>query len=286
MGQRAQQQFLFCRPLAPWGAPIPRTDHQMNAHRNDTARFNSIYLARIREMLLRIHDEERGVMTRAAKRMAEQIAADRLIYVYGPGGHSNVASQEVFFRAGGLAYISSILDEGTLLSNGALRSIAMERCPGYGQTVIANQQLVEGDLLLLVSAYGVNSALIDAALEARSRGTFLVGLNSHEHSLSCAPDHPARHPSKQNLQDLVDLAIDTKVPVGDAIVEIPGVVQPVGPASTFANIFALNCLVVQTIAILAEHGVTPPVWRSSNTAGGDAANAELISRFRGRIRWL
>ncbi|WP_218013661.1 hypothetical protein [Georgenia sp. 311] len=32
--------------------------------------------------------------------MAEPVAADRLVHVYGPGGHSNLASQEVFFRAG------------------------------------------------------------------------------------------------------------------------------------------------------------------------------------------
>jgi uncharacterized phosphosugar-binding protein len=252
----------------------------------DTARFNAIYLTLIQKMLLRIQEEERDVITRAAKRMAQQIGADRLIYVFSPGGHSNIASQEVFFRAGGLAYISSILDQGTLLSNGALRSVAMERCPGYGRAVIASQQLVEGDLIVLVSAYGVNSALIDAAVEARARGAFLIGLNSHEHANACAADHPARHPSKQNLQDLVDLAIDTKVPVGDALVEIPGVPQLVGAASTFANIFALNCLVVQTIAILAQRGLSPPVWRSINTAGGDAANEELIGRLRGRVRWL
>jgi len=235
---------------------------------------------------LRIQKEELDVMTRASERMAQQIEADRLIYVYGPGGHSNVASQDVFFRAGGLAHISSILDQGTLLSNGALRSISMERCSGYGKAVIDSQQLVESDLILLVSAYGVNSALIDAALEARARGAFLIGLSSHEHAMACAADHPARHPSKQNLHDLVDLAIDTKVPIGDALVEIPGVPQPVGAASTFANIFVLHCLVVQTIAILAQRGVSPPVWRSINTTGGDAANEELVCRLRGRVRWL
>jgi uncharacterized phosphosugar-binding protein len=43
---------------------------------------------------------------------------------------------------------------------------------------------------------------------------------------------------------------------------------------------------VQTIALLAERGIAPPVWRSINVAGGDAANAALISRLRGRLRWL
>jgi uncharacterized phosphosugar-binding protein len=253
---------------------------------DDTARFNTTYLTMVHQMLRRILDEEREAMARAAERMADQIAADRLVYVYGPGGHSNVASQEVFFRAGGLAHISAILDEGTLLSNGALRATAMERTPGYGRTVIATQQLAEGDLIILVSAYGVNAALIDAAMEARARRAVVIGLNSHGHAVSCAPDHPARHPSKQNLHDIVDIAIDTKIPVGDALVEIPHVDQPIGAASTFANIFALHCLVMQTVAVLAKRGVAPPIWRSVNAPGGDATNANLISRMRGRIRWL
>ncbi|WDR07247.1 SIS domain-containing protein [Devosia rhodophyticola] len=68
-------------------------------------------------------------------------------------------------------HISAILDEGTLLSNGALRSMAIERTPGYGRIVIADQRLGANDVLILVNAYGINAALIDAALEARSRGS-------------------------------------------------------------------------------------------------------------------
>ena len=45
--------------------------------------------------------------------------------------------------------------------------MAIERTPGYGRMVIRDQRLGEGDLLILVNAYGINAALIDAALEAR-----------------------------------------------------------------------------------------------------------------------
>ena len=58
----------------------------------DMARFTTTYLSRLHEMLQRIHEEEREVMTRAAERMARQVAADKLIHVYGPGGHSNLAA--------------------------------------------------------------------------------------------------------------------------------------------------------------------------------------------------
>jgi uncharacterized phosphosugar-binding protein len=237
-------------------------------------------------LMRRILDEESGPLQQAAGRLADQVSADRLIHIYGPGGHSNLASQEVFFRAGGLMHMSAILDEGTLLSNGALRSMAIERLPGYGKIVIGDRGLGEGDLLILANAYGINAALIDAALEARRRGVFTIGVSSREHASNTSPDHPARHPTRQNLHDIVDIAIDTKVPIGDAVVQVPGMADPIAAISTFANAFALNCLVIRTVAALVERGVEPPVWRSGNAPGGDAANARFIDRFRGRVRAL
>ncbi|MFD1942646.1 sugar isomerase domain-containing protein [Paradevosia shaoguanensis] len=244
------------------------------------------YFGETQSIMQRILGEERDALDAAAARVADQIAADRLVYIYGPGGHSNLASQEVFFRAGGLMHVSAILDEGTLLSNGALRSMAIERTPGYGKVVITDQRLGEGDLLILVNAYGINAALIDAALEAKRRGVFVIGVSSRQHAANTAPDHPARHPTKHNLLDIVDLAIDTKVPIGDAVVRVPGMSQDIAAISTFANAFALNCLVIRTVAKLVERGIEPPVWRSGNAPGGDEANARFIARFHDRVRAL
>ncbi|MCU0905971.1 MAG: SIS domain-containing protein [Rhodobacteraceae bacterium] len=244
------------------------------------------YLARATDLMARILAEEAEPTRRAAARIADQIAADRLVHVFGPGGHSNLASQEIFFRAGGLMHISAILDEGTLLSNGALRSMAIERTPGYGRVVIADRNLGEGDLLILVNAYGINAALIDAAIEARRRGVFLIGVSSRAHAQNTRPDHPARHPTKQNLHDIVDIAIDTKVEIGDALIEVDGLGDPIAAGSTFANAFALNTLVIRVVALLVERGIQPPVWRSGNAPGGDEANARFIARFRDRVRAL
>ena len=222
----------------------------------------------------------------AARLLADQIAADRLVHVYGPGGHSNLASQEIFFRAGGLMHIAAILDEGTLLSGGALRSMSVERLPGYGRTVIDDRRLGSDDLLILVNAYGINAALIDAALRARELGATLIGVSSRQHAEQTAPDHPARHPSRANLHDLVDVHVDTRVPIGDAMLELDGVGEKVGAVSTFANAYVLNWLVITTIEELADRGLEPPIWRSGNAPGGDEANSRRLAEFAGRIRGL
>lgn len=246
----------------------------------------SDYLNSVHQLMQEIHATEGPALEQAAARVADQIAADKLVHIYGPGGHSNLSAQEIFFRAGGLMHMSAILDEGTLLSNGALRSMAIERTPGYGKIVIEDRGIGEGDLLILVNAYGINAALIDAALEAKRCGAFLIGVSSRRHADETSPDHPARHPTKQNLHDVVDIAVDCKVPVGDAVVSVPGMEESIGAISTYANAFALNSIVLRTIALLVDRGITPPVWRSGNAPGGDEANGRFIDKFRGRVKAL
>jgi uncharacterized phosphosugar-binding protein len=251
-----------------------------------TADVMDRYLSEISTILTSIREEEAAAIDAAAETIAGHIAEDRLVYIYGPGGHSNLAAQEVFFRAGGLAHVSAILDDGTLLSSGAMRSMAMERTPGYGTVVLADNDIGAGDLIVLVNAYGINAALIDAALYARRVGAVVVGVSSRVHAESTAPEHPARHPSRQNLHDLVDIHIDTKVPVGDAVLRLDGVDEPVAAISTFVNAYALNCLTASATAALSRRGVDPPIWRSGNAPGGDDQHTAIVERFRSRVRWL
>lgn len=244
------------------------------------------YLDAITGLLGRIRDTQAEAITAAADVLADRIGADQLIHVYGPGGHSNLASQEIFFRAGGLMHVSAILDEGTLLSSGALRSMAIERHAGYGRIVIDDAGLRSGDVLVLTNAYGINAALIDAALRAGELGVTTIGVSSREHADQTSPDHPARHPGRHNLHDVVDLHLDTHVPIGDAVIEIPGAQEKSGASSTFASAYTLNWLVLRTLQVLVERGTVPPQWRSGNAPGGDEANQQFIGRFRDRVRWL
>lgn len=97
-------------------------------------------------------ETEKSRMETVAELVADHIKNDKIFYVYGPGGHSNLASQEVFFRVGGLMHASAILDEGTLFSGETLRSMAIERTPDYGKIVIDDYNLQSGDLLIIVNA--------------------------------------------------------------------------------------------------------------------------------------
>lgn len=249
-------------------------------------KYSLQYYEKVKGYLDAIIATESEKVDEAARVVADHIKKDKIVYVYGPGGHSNLGSQELFFRAGGLMHVSAILDEGTLLSSGALRSMAIERTPGYGKIVLNDYNLEEGDLLIIVNAYGINAATIDAALEAKRLGVKTIGVSSVTHASSTPEDHPARHPSKQNLHDLVDISIDSKVDVGDAVIQIETLEQKVGAVSTFVNAYILNSVAMEAIALLVEEGVHPPIWKSGNSTGGDEWNSQFISRFKQKIKML
>ncbi len=82
-------------------------------------------------LISRLAAEEGEAIMKAGLAVADRIAGDHLIYVIGPGGHSQIGAEEVFSRAGGLACIVSFIDDGFYLGHGAARSMRIERTPGY-----------------------------------------------------------------------------------------------------------------------------------------------------------
>ncbi len=245
-----------------------------------------LYQTEVFGIINEIHANEKQNILKAARVVAEQVKKDKLVYVFGPGGHSNLAAMEIFFRAGGLMHVNAIINQETMLNNGALKSMQVERLPGYGKIIINDYGIAKDDLLIVVNAYGINSATIDAALQAKENGATVIGICSHGHAKETPADHIARHPSKKNLYEVSDYTIDSKIKVGDAVIKLPDFEQKIGALSTFANAYVLNCLVTEAINMLVNDGVKPPVWMSGNATGGDAWNNQFLHRFRDKIRVL
>jgi uncharacterized phosphosugar-binding protein len=220
--------------------------------------------------------------------IAQCIAADGIIHVIGPGGHSNMAAEEVLWRAGGLAPLNAILDAGTNLIHGAKRSNYIERTPGYAQSVLDAYRvgLTPGEVIIIVNAYGINAMCIDTVLEAINRKMITISITSRAFADRLPKDHPSRHPSGKNLYQEADYFINCHLPFGDAIIEIEGCRQKTGPTSTMCNVFAINLLMIETVKQLVELGVEPPLWMSANLPGGDDANRRLEEKWIPRIKHL
>lgn len=247
----------------------------------------SFYLDTIIEIMNNIAAEIETIQA-AAQTVAEVIARDDVVHVVGPGGHSNMAVEEVFWRAGGFAAVNAILDPGTNLIHGGARSMVIERTPGYGIKVLDAYRvgLKPGELIIIANAYGVNSMCIDLVLEARKRGMTTIAVTSRSYADKLAGDHPSRHPSGKNLYQEADFFLNNHLPYGDAIVAVEGSDRKMGPTSTFCNVFTINLLMIETAKVLVAMGVEPPVLVSGNLPGGDEANKRLIDKYIPKVKHL
>lgn len=231
---------------------------------------------------------ESETIKKAAGVVADSIAREEPVHVIGPGGHSNMAAEEVFWRAGGLAPINAIFDAGFNLIHGAKRSNYIERTPGYAAKVLDAYRVGRkpGEVIIIANAYGLNSMCIDTVLEAKRRQMVTIGVTSKSFADALPKDHPSRHPSGKNLYQEVDYFLNCHLPYGDAVVEIEGCPQKTGPTSTFCNTFVVNLLVIETVKALVAVGVEPPLWMSANLPGGDEANRKLEEKYIPLIKHL
>lgn len=222
----------------------------------------------------------------AAELMADAIANDRLISVYGGGGHTTLCMGEMFFRAGGLCNINPIMETGLSVFNQALKYLELERTVNYGSAIMKYYDLQKDDVLIIFHNIGINPATIDAAMEAKKAGAKIIAVSSSAWQEGMPKDHFIRHPNKMNLFDFADVCIDDYNPVGDCIVNIPGMGTPIAPVSNVVDFTIAHLLEVETCHICMERGIQPPVWMSANTPEGDAYNAENLKKYKNRIKMM
>ena len=71
------------------------------------------YQTIITDLMAKIVEEEDESINKAAELLADCYAEDRLIHVFGAGGHSAIGAMEIFWRAGGLTKINAMFPVGT-----------------------------------------------------------------------------------------------------------------------------------------------------------------------------
>ena len=231
------------------------------------------YLERIVDLLKRIEAEEGGKLETAAEAVADVICRDGIVHTFGCG-HSHLPTLDTFYRAGGLACVSPILDEDLMLHNGAAKSSRMEKMPGIAAEAF-RRACVEPkkDLLVVISASGKNAAPVEMCECAKAAGVKLITISS-----SAYADHGAK------LLSLGDIAIDCKVPYGDAVIDVGE--TKMGGLSTYASLFILNSILIEGAKKALAKGVRPPIYISGNVECGTAKNVALEERYFGRVKNL
>ena len=230
------------------------------------------YLDAIVALLGRIEAEEASKMAEAAEAVADVICRDGLIYTFGCG-HSHLPTLGTFYRAGGLACVSPILDEDLMLHDGAAKSSRMEKMPGIAAEAFRRHNVTTNDLLVVISASGKNAAPVEMCECAKKAGVKLITISS-----SAYVEHGAK------LLALGDIAIDCKVPYGDAVIDVGE--AKMGGLSTYASLFILNAILIEGAKNALAKGTRPPIYMSGNVEGGTAKNIALEERYFARIKRL
>ena len=231
------------------------------------------YLDKIIDILERIETEEADKLSAVADKVCEVIKNDGLIHVFGCG-HSHLPGLDTFYRAGGLANVSAMLDTDLMLHNGAAKSSRMEKMIGIGTEIYRRYKVEPRDMIVVFSASGKNQVPCEVAENARKNGVFTVGVSSSEY-----------FEKGGRLQNFVDVHLDCKVPYGDACIDVGEV--KMGGLSTATACYILNTVLIEGARRAeAEEGVKAPIFLSGNIDGGREHNVVLEEKYIGRVKHL
>ena len=232
----------------------------------------SEYLTKITAVLEKIEKEENRKLSEVKRLVADTIKRGGLIFTFGCG-HSHLPGLDAFYRAGGLANVSPMLDTDLMLHNGAAKSSRMEKMSGIAREIFRRYTPTENDIIFVFSASGKNQVPVEMADEARAAGVKCIGVSSMEYA-ECGG----------RLHEHVDIAIDCKIPYGDACMEVGEATM--GGLSTYTACFILNTVLIEAARLALSEGVVPPVYLSGNVEGGREHNVVLENLYMGKVKHL
>jgi uncharacterized phosphosugar-binding protein len=217
----------------------------------------------------------------AAALTADRLAAGGRLHHFDTG-HT---AREPVRRAGGLVGLHSIEAAWELKhplppgreGKGLLQDYYYDN-EAMGRMAAERSHVAAGDVLWLVSNSGKEPFPVALALGAQAAGCAVVAVTCVAFSKSVE----ARHSSGRRLFEVADRVVDTRGPVGDAALDVPGLSTPVGPLSGLLNVAAVWALEAETIEALLARGIVPAVYRSVNLPDGFAHNLEAERRYRER----
>ena len=96
-------------------------------------------------------------------------------------------------------------------------------------------------------------------------------------------EQPTRHQSGQRLEDVVDIVIDTHIPIGDGLLHYHDIQY--APSSTVIGAFILNALFSEIIESMALSDKILPVFKSNNVDADLSHNEAMITSYQHRINF-
>src|SRR5437899_2174608 len=156
----------------------------------------------------KIWETQMGNIEKASAAMAETITNGGLVHLFG-SGHSVLPVQDMFPRYGAYPGFRPLMDMRLMWTNvigsgGAKGLLWLERREGYAAILFENEPIRRGDVMLVFSHGGLNSAGIEVLQEAKKRGLITAAVTSMDNY----GKREAMHSSGKKLADVADIVID------------------------------------------------------------------------------
>lgn len=241
------------------------------------------YTDRIIELLEQLVTTQEAILDEVARHCGEALSAGGLVHLFG-SGHSVIPTLDAFPRYGSFVGFHPLTDPRLMWHNvlgpGGVRELQwLERAEHYIPKFLDHEPMNAGDVVIVYSHGGRNSAGIETALYSRERGMFTVAVTSVANST-----RPREHSSGKHLSEVCDLVIDTGVPVEDAVVAVGGWDRPVGGSSTVVACVVSHEIVTRTAQCLADRGESMPTFVSPTVPGASlSTNDEVFLAHRRRL---
>lgn len=212
------------------------------------------------------------------KKAAEMIVDSQLkggnFYVFGTG-HSHMIAEELYTRAGGLAFVKIILPPELMLHQMVDKSTQLERLPGYAKVILDLYPIDERDVVMIISNSGRNSVPVEVAMEFKAKGAQVIAITSMRHSSQVT----SRQKDGKKLYEVADLVLDNQAVFGDAAYTPEGYDKPVAGTSDFIGIAIVQTMVVAIVERMLELGEEPPVFLSANIDGSAEKNLKWALKY-------
>jgi uncharacterized phosphosugar-binding protein len=160
------------------------------------------------------------------------------------------------------------------------KSETMERVEGMAQVIFDYYDIIEKDIMIVISNSGRNATPIEMAQICQQHNVPVIALTP----MSYTNNVTLCHSSGTKLFEHADVVIDNRIPFGDCLIDLKDVSQPIGPGSGVTSLYILHALTVQTIEYLKDDGFGPPIFRSGNLDGSDVYNKTFLEKYHGRIK--
>jgi uncharacterized phosphosugar-binding protein len=244
--------------------------------------MNNSFFQLVKEIMNEVETQEANHIMHASEVISNAILDKHSVFIFG-ASHAGILTQEMFYRAGGLALFNPIFSEETMLNVEPITHTSkMEQLPGYGNLIAQRVPIQPNDVLIVHSVSGRNPVALDLVFSMKQLPVTVISITNLTYSKSA----PSRHESGKRLFELSDIVIDNHGPIGDAVCKLEGLEQKVGATSTIIGSLILHQIEINVVASLISKGVKdPPVYFSANIDGGYEKNRKLITGFADQIHY-